>query len=91
MNNVDFKENNTKKELLDIISRLKKSEIISMINEYNKNVSLNNTSNTNTNTNTNNTNTKINAQKNTIKVPKNLGKIQFNNKRGQDNKQYKGV
>tara|TARA_B110000483_G_scaffold121025_1_gene146078 strand:+ start:3385 stop:3633 length:249 start_codon:yes stop_codon:yes gene_type:complete len=78
--NVNFKANNTKKELLDIISRLKKSEIISMINEHNKNV-----------VNNNNNNLNVQVRKETIKIPENLGKIKFNNMRGKDNNQYKGV
>ena len=84
--NVNFKANNTKKELLDIISRLKKSEIISMINEHNKNVVNNNNNNV-----VNNNNLNLQVRKETIKIPENLGKIKFNNKRGKDNKQYKGV
>ena len=71
MNNVSFNKNNTKKELLDIISKLKKSEIVSMLNTHNNNVSMNNVSN-NENNNNNNENTKVNASKNKIKLPKNL-------------------
>ena len=82
--NVNFKANNTKKELLDIISRLKKSEIISMINEHNKYV-------VNNNNVVNTTNLNLQVRKETIKIPENLGKIKFNTKRGNDNKQYRGV
>ena len=82
--NVNFKANNTKKELLDIISRLKKSEIISMINEHNKNL-------VNNKNVVNNNNLNVQVRKETIKIPENLGKIKFNTNRGNDNKQYKGV
>lgn len=89
MNNVSFNKNNTKKELLDIISKLKKSEIVSMLNTHNNNVSMNNVSNNENNNN--NENTKVNASKNKIKLPKNLSGLKYNNKRGTDNEIYKNV
>ena len=89
MNNVSFNKNNTKKELLDIISKLKKSEIVSMLNTHNNNISMNNVSNNENNNN--NENTKVNASKNRIKLPKNLSGLKYNNKRGTDNEIYKNV
>lgn len=94
MNNVSFNKNNTKKELLDIISKLKKSEIVSMLNTHNNNVSMNNVSMNNVSNNENNNNnenTKVNASKNKIKLPKNLSGLKYNNKRGTDNEIYKNV
>tara|TARA_B100001989_G_C24280837_1_gene336281 strand:+ start:301 stop:579 length:279 start_codon:yes stop_codon:yes gene_type:complete len=89
MNNINASEKNTKKELLDIINRLKKTEILDMIDNYNK---VNNKVN-NEKTSNEKVNKKVNShmeiEKKKIKVPKkkNLNKIQFN-PRKQDNEAY---
>ena len=87
-NNVNFNANNTKKELLNIIARLKKSEIISMIDNYNN---VNNKNEDNINKNNDNANIKnIKVEKKKI-IPKNLNKIRFNNKRKNDNEFYQHI
>lgn len=35
--NINYTQNNTKKELLNILSNLKKTQIVDMINQYNQN------------------------------------------------------
>ena len=37
MSNINYTQKNTKKELLNILSNLKKTEIVDMINQYNTN------------------------------------------------------
>ena len=82
-NNINYNLNNTKKELLDIISKLKKTEIISMINQYNDVNNINNDVNKNENMNE-----KINVKKEKIKIPSNLNKIKFNSRKS-NNEYYK--
>ena len=82
-NNINYNLNNTKKELLDIISKLKKTEIISMINQYNDVNNINNDINKNENMNE-----KINVKKEKIKIPSNLNKIKFNSRKS-NNVYYK--
>lgn len=82
-NNINYNLNNTKKELLDIISKLKKTEIISMINQYNDVNNINNDINKNENMNE-----KINVKKEKIKIPSNLNKIKFNSRKS-NNEYYK--
>ena len=101
INNIS--ENNTRKELLDVLSKLKKTEIVSMINHYNnkkvnsrnsnKNV---NSRNSNKNVKVQNTgmnsrmNTGINITKKKITVPKNLNSLELK-PTAPDNDQYNGV
>ena len=84
--NINYNLKNTKKELLDIISKLKKTEIISMINQFNN---TNNVNNINKNENENeNMNVTINVKKEKIKIPSNLNKIKFNSRKS-NNEYYK--
>ena len=39
--NINYTQNNTKKELLNILSNLKKTQIVDMINQYNQNMNQN--------------------------------------------------
>ena len=60
INNIS--ENNTKKELLDVLSKLKKTEIVSMINHYNNNNKKANSRNSNKNVNSRNSNKNVKVQ-----------------------------
>ena len=57
INNIS--ENNTKKELLDVLSKLKKTEIVSMINHYNNKKVNSRNSNKNVNSRNSNKNVKV--------------------------------
>lgn len=82
-NNINANERNTKNELLNIISKLKKTQILDMINNFNKVNIQNDISNKEEQV-------KLKVQKKNIKVPQNLNKLKFNNRK-EDNKQYKNV
>lgn len=94
MNNISASEKNTKKELLDIINKLKKTEILDMIDNFNK---VNNKKNSVDTTSNETVNEKVNKKvdsklkivKKKIIVPKkeNLNKIDFKARKS-DNKEY---
>lgn len=94
--NIIYNNNSTKKELLNVISQLKKSEIVSILNNHNQSVnnqSINNQSVNNNSVNDNfmnNESISIKASKKKIKIPSNLNSLKFKEVKP-DNKYYKNV
>ena len=80
--NINASEKNTKNELLGLISRLKKTEILNMIDNYNKSNSINNKVEENK--------TSLKVEKKKIKIPANLNKIKLKNRK-LDNEYYKNI
>lgn len=80
--NINASEKNTKNELLGLISKLKKTEILDMIDNYNR-VNMKNNK-------IKEKNISIKIEKKKLKIPKNLNKIQLKNRK-LDNEYYKNI
>ena len=88
--NLNVSEKNTKKELLELINKLKKTEIIDMINIFN-NVNLSKQkAGVFFENEKNNTNMSIKVEKKKIKIPKNLNKLKFYERKA-NNKPYDNI
>jgi len=87
MSNINYTQNNTKKELLNILSNLKKTQIIDMINQYNTNTTK--TQNQNKNQNQNQTKTQNQNKTKTQNKNKNKNKNQTKTQNKNKNKQTK--
>lgn len=80
--NINASEKNTKNELLGLISKLKKTEILDMIDNYNR-VNIKNNK-------VEEKKTSLKVEKKKIKIPPNLNKIQLKNRK-LDNDYYKNI
>ena len=89
--NIIYNNNSTKKELLNVISQLKKSEIVSILNNHNQSVNNQSVNNNSVNDNfINNESISIKASKKKIKIPSNLNSLKFKEVKP-DNRYYKNV
>ncbi len=82
--NVNINKNNTKKELLNIISKLKKTQIVDMIDNYNKINEINNNEEFDKSVNKN---ISLKIEKKKIKLPsqQELNKLKLNNRKLNNN------
>lgn len=78
--NINASEKNTKNELLSLISRLKKTQILNMIDDFNK---VNNIKN-------NESTSSLKVEKKKIKIPKNIKKKKLVIRKS-DNEHYQNI